>query len=81
MQYNTQIELIKSRGYPAETHKVKTADGYILDLHRIPNGKNKTPADKKNETIHKPAVFLLSGHLLSSAAWIILPSDYGLGIE
>ncbi|KHJ83782.1 ab-hydrolase associated lipase region, partial [Oesophagostomum dentatum] len=32
-------ELIQHWGYPIEEHKVITADGYILTLHRIPYGK------------------------------------------
>ena len=34
-----QIQLITSKGYPAETHYVTTGDGYILGLHRIPHGR------------------------------------------
>ena len=33
------MELITSQGYPAETHYVTTSDGYVLALHRIPNGQ------------------------------------------
>ncbi|CAK1544444.1 unnamed protein product [Leptosia nina] len=33
-------EAIISAGYPAETHDVLTKDGYILELVRIPHGKN-----------------------------------------
>ena len=30
------LDMIQSYGYPAEIHKVKTKDGYINTLHRIP---------------------------------------------
>ena len=30
------IQLITSKGYPAEAHWATTPDGYILGLHRIP---------------------------------------------
>ncbi|XP_022711764.1 gastric triacylglycerol lipase-like isoform X2 [Varroa jacobsoni] len=30
------IWMIKSYGYPAELHRVVTADGYVLEIHRIP---------------------------------------------
>ena len=29
------VDLIKSQGYPAETHYVQTSDGYILTIHRF----------------------------------------------
>ena len=31
--------MIEMEGYPAETHTVITDDCYILEMHRIPNGK------------------------------------------
>ncbi len=34
-----QIQLITSKGYPAEEHNVTTKDGYILGMQRIPHGK------------------------------------------
>ena len=36
-----QVELIKDKGYPAETHYVTTSDGYVLALHRIPRLSGK----------------------------------------
>ncbi|CAF4975350.1 unnamed protein product, partial [Rotaria magnacalcarata] len=33
-------QLIQSKGYPWEEHKVTTADGYILGVFRIPHGRN-----------------------------------------
>lgn len=36
----TTPELIQVRGYPAEVHHVTTDDGYILEMHRIPHGRN-----------------------------------------
>merc|ERR1712142_1190096 len=43
-------ELIRSAGYPAETHYTTTEDGYILALHRIPHGK--TGVDDEDDTVH-----------------------------
>ncbi|KAK8398846.1 hypothetical protein O3P69_004144 [Scylla paramamosain] len=40
----TTPELIRARGYPAEVHQVVTEDGYILEIHRIPHGKDHVPA-------------------------------------
>lgn len=34
-----QIEMIRYWGYPAESHDVTTADGYILEMFRIPYGR------------------------------------------
>ncbi|VDK21108.1 unnamed protein product [Anisakis simplex] len=34
------MEIIAYYGYPAELVDVKTDDGYFLQMHRIPHGKN-----------------------------------------
>lgn len=36
----TAPQIIKHWGYPVEVHRTTTKDGYILELHRIPRGKN-----------------------------------------
>jgi len=59
-------EMIKAEGYPIENHYVTTSDGYILNLHRIPHGKD--PNKKKKDT----PVYLQHGLLCSSADWIVL---------
>lgn len=38
MSYTTP-ELCRSRGYPCEEHYIKTSDGFLLGVHRIPTGK------------------------------------------
>lgn len=55
------MEIIRSFGYIAEEFQdIKTEDGYLLTVHRIPYGKsNKNP-------VNRPVVFLMHG-LLSSA--------------
>ncbi|XP_047474951.1 lipase 3-like isoform X1 [Penaeus chinensis] len=35
----TTPEIIRARGYPAQTHHVTTSDGYVLQMHRIPGGR------------------------------------------
>lgn len=41
-------ELIKSRGFDAEIHTVRTVDGYYLDIHRIKLPPNVLGADPGN---------------------------------
>ena len=54
--------------YPEETHEVRTADGYILTIHRIPHRE-----------LSKPVVLLMHGLLGSSADWVIAGAQKGLG--
>ncbi|XP_076237415.1 lipase 3-like [Calliopsis andreniformis] len=60
-------------GYTAETHEVVTADGYILQLHRI-TGSRSSPKAK-----NKPAVLLLHGLLDCSASWVLGSPQRSLG--
>ena len=39
--------MIAKEGYPVETHIVTTDDCYILEMHRIPYGKNSPPVEVK----------------------------------
>uniref|UniRef100_B3P488 Lipase n=1 Tax=Drosophila erecta TaxID=7220 RepID=B3P488_DROER len=36
----TGVKIIDTYGYPVETHTVRTGDGYILDMFRIPSSHN-----------------------------------------
>lgn len=67
-------EMIKSHGYPCETHKIKTSDGYILTMHRIPHGQNEA-----KETEERPVVYVQHGLLSSSADWLVPGPEKGLG--
>ncbi|KAH8287886.1 hypothetical protein KR018_006369 [Drosophila ironensis] len=58
--------LIHKYGYPAENHTVETDDGYILTLHRIAR-PGATP------------VLLVHGLLDSSATWVLMGPNKGLG--
>jgi len=65
-------QIIQYWGYPVETHKVNTSDGYILTMYRIPNGKAKAGAPAAN----KPVAFLQHALLDSSFAWVLnLPTE------
>lgn len=66
--------MIVREGYPAESHIVTTEDCYILEMHRIPHGKDNA-ADNKT----RPIVYLQHGILSSSADWIMGSSDNSLG--
>ncbi|KPI97392.1 Lipase 3 [Papilio xuthus] len=59
--------LIRKYKYPMEVHEVTTSDGYILQMHRIPHGRdqNQVPDPKR------PIVFLMHGLLCSSADWVM----------
>ncbi|XP_060530749.1 lipase 3-like [Cylas formicarius] len=68
---NGSVEyLIETDEYPVETHTVTTKDGYILKMHRIPNGKKR----KSNGKV----AFLQHGILSSSADWVIMGPDRAL---
>jgi lysosomal acid lipase/cholesteryl ester hydrolase len=68
------VELITQHGYPAETHTVTTADGYILTMHRIPY----SPMANSTGTV-RPVVFLQHGLISSSVDWVIMGPGNGLG--
>ncbi|KAJ8673200.1 hypothetical protein QAD02_004462 [Eretmocerus hayati] len=61
-----QVEFIKEKGYPAESHVVLTEDGYYLLLHRIPGKSGSTP------------VFLQHGMFSSSFDWVVTGKGRGL---
>ncbi|CAH0387437.1 unnamed protein product [Bemisia tabaci] len=63
-------EVLKYYGYPAETHRVQTIDGYILTLHRIPNKKSK-----------RPPVLIMHGILDSSFTWLLTGPQTALGFK
>ncbi|XGW14683.1 hypothetical protein V3C99_000731 [Haemonchus contortus] len=62
----TVPEIIQYWGYPVEVHYAVTQDGYILELHRIPYGK-----DKPTNNTKRPVVFLQHGLECSSADWVM----------
>ncbi|KAJ8730362.1 hypothetical protein PYW07_017400 [Mythimna separata] len=60
--------LIAKYGYPIEVHTIETSDGYILEAHRIPHGR-----DQNNDpSVKRPVVFLMHGLLSSSADFVVL---------
>ncbi|XP_058794705.1 lipase 3-like [Phymastichus coffea] len=69
--YLTAIEIIRLHKYDAEVHEVETDDGYILQLHRIPDCK------KSPKAAGKPVVFLQHGILSSSVDWVMAGPERG----
>lgn len=65
---NSQPELAIRHGYAAETYTVKTEDGYLLTMHRIPCGRNGCPQSGRGSG---QPVFLQHGLLSSSADWCL----------
>ncbi|GBP43579.1 Lipase 3 [Eumeta japonica] len=68
-----QPEIVKKYGYPSEIHSVQTDDGYILEMHRIPHGREGAPLGGR------PAVLLMHGLLSSSADYVIIGPGKALG--
>jgi lysosomal acid lipase/cholesteryl ester hydrolase len=69
----TTPQLIEKYGYTSETHHIETADGYILELHRVVGRHNETRAGHT-----KKVVFLMHGLLCTSADWVYLGPDKSL---
>lgn len=71
-----QPTLIQKYGYPCEIHKVITPDGYILEMHRIPHGRDKNTVYDPNSI----PVLLMHGLVMSSTDWVINRPDKSLGM-
>ena len=70
--------MVEEFGYPFVKHHVQTADGYILEIHNIPFGRNETKESAKKD---KAVVLVMHGILGSSADWIVTGPDISLGIK
>lgn len=55
------VEIATKYGYKTEEHEVKTEDGYILILHRIP---------PRDNCVKKTPIFMLHGILQTSGSWL-----------
>ncbi|XP_075978831.1 lipase 1-like [Anticarsia gemmatalis] len=67
-------DLIRKYRYPVEVHNVTTQDGYILQMHRIPHGRDKNNVPNRN----KPVVFVMHGLLCSSSGFVLMGPGSGL---
>ncbi|XP_077530936.1 lipase member J-like [Haemaphysalis longicornis] len=66
--------LITGQGYPFERHCVVTADGYIIDMHRIPHGR--TPCGRP---CRRQPILLMSALLTDSTAYVFDLPKQSLG--
>jgi hypothetical protein len=57
-------------GYPLESYKVNTPDGWVLTLYRIPHGKKRHNTPGK-----RPVIYLHHGITLSSGCFTVLNED------
>ncbi|CAD7946836.1 unnamed protein product [Amoebophrya sp. A25] len=74
-------ELIVTKNYPLEFHKVTTEDGYILTLFRIPHGRSENSGGAhqlQNKDALGPPVLLQHGLLDSCATWVVNGPDQSL---
>ncbi|XP_061720451.1 lipase 3-like [Cydia pomonella] len=65
-------QLLQKHQYAVEEHTVKTDDGYILTLFRIP------PKQKTRDVQKRPVVFLMHGLLGSADDWVLSGPGVGL---
>ena len=56
-------QMIQTKGYLCEEHRVTTSDGYILGVFRIPHGRNSTKQGRP--------VLLMHGLLDASVTWVM----------
>ncbi|XP_029202026.2 gastric triacylglycerol lipase-like [Acropora millepora] len=71
------IQMIRYYGYPAEEYTVKTDDGYLLNIHRIPPGEKRVQQDCSSGS--RSVVFLQHGLLSTSSDWITNLPNQSLG--
>ncbi|XP_059165811.1 lysosomal acid lipase/cholesteryl ester hydrolase-like [Physella acuta] len=70
-------EFIIGEGYPFEKYTVETSDGFLLDLHRIPWGRQN--GSTRNVKVSRPAVYLQHALLSSAADWVMNFAHGSLG--
>ncbi|KAG0426392.1 hypothetical protein HPB47_026522 [Ixodes persulcatus] len=66
--------LVESEGYPFERHDVVTQDGYVIEMHRIPRGRESCP-----EPCHREPVFAMTGLAADSATFVFNLPRLSLG--
>lgn len=69
------VEIIQNNGYDVEIHNVITADGYILELHRIPRSK------RGQEPTRNHPILIHHGILGTSADWVLAGAGMSLPMQ
>lgn len=69
-------ERIAKDGFYSETHIVTTSDGYILEINRIPFGRNENEDSAKKS---KPVVFLMHGLQASAFSYFTSGPNNSIG--
>ncbi|KAL3209286.1 hypothetical protein MRX96_009277 [Rhipicephalus microplus] len=78
-------ELIEDRGYPVESRKIVTDDGYVLGLYRIPRGRLETEETTTGspylecDGASRTPLLLVHGLLSSAITWVTNYADQSLG--
>lgn len=72
--YPNVTDLITRAGYPCENHYVTTEDGFVLNMQRIPHGRQEPNPKQK-----RPVVLLQHGLLDSACTWVLNPPNEALG--
>ncbi|KAF8323802.1 triacylglycerol lipase [Clavulina sp. PMI_390] len=67
-------ELCLLQGYTPEEHVVRTSDGYLLGIHRLPSKKGEGRA-RPGRRSNKPVVYLHHGLLMNSEIWVCLTDE------
>ena len=67
-------ELCAIHGYTPEEHVVRTSDGYLLGIHRLPSKRNEGRIPP-GTYIGKPVVYLHHGLLMNSEVWVCLTDE------
>ncbi|KAG2513532.1 hypothetical protein BBO99_00008691 [Phytophthora kernoviae] len=62
-------EIVEARGYTVETHKVTTADRYVLTMHRLPETYDESQSNS-DPAANKPVVLLQHGLVDSSFTFV-----------
>lgn len=69
------MQMAQFHGYPALQYTVRTDDGYILTLHRVPGSKYMEPIDALMNSWERQAVLLNHGVLSDSTSFIFTGNE------